>query len=199
MAGRYYLIYDNKDNQQLDVKKTEINIKGNSLKLLEAKYLSYQEILEINANYKKTHEIDKKKVMIHRLCNLVSKIAFPFSCIGYIILLSSGFLSDNGQMQYYMSLFMALFSLSISVIFTDCFQKMYIEKICFIELRTKIKLDEATQKLLKLVLAVLLAFLLWIIMVYKPKDLNIPLVTKDNIGSILTWFSIIIFAIDKTK
>ncbi|MBE7728071.1 MAG: hypothetical protein E7244_27890 [Enterocloster citroniae] len=198
MAGKYYLIYDNKDEQQLDVKKTEINIKGSSLKILEAKYLSSQDILTINDHYNKTNKLHKKAIK-HRIYNTVSKIAFPLSCSGYIIMMSSGFLNENIQLQYFISLFMVLFSLGTSIIFSDCFNKKYIEAISSIEIRTKIKLDEATKKLLKLVLVVLFAALLWFIMMLKPNNLNIPLVTKDNIGNILTWFSIIIFAVDKTN
>lgn len=197
MAGKYYLIYDKKDEQQLDVKKTEISIKGSSLKILEAKYLSNEEILNINEHYKNTNLLHKKAIK-HRIYNVVSKIAFPLSCFGYIIMMSSGFLSENTELQYVISLFMALFSLGTSIIFSDCFDKKYIEAISFIEIRIKIRLDEATQKLLKLVLIVLFAAFLWFAMMFKPNDWNVPFVTKDNLGNILTWFSIIIFAVDKS-
>lgn len=198
MAGKYYLIYDNKDEQQLEVNKTEINIKGSSLKILEAKYLSNQEIVAINDHYNKTNILQKKDIK-HRIYNIVSKIAFPISCFGYIIMMSLGFLDENIQFQYFISLFMALFSLGTSIVFSDYFDKKYIELISYIELHIKIKLDEATKKLLKLVLVVFFAASLWSIMIFKPNNLNIPLVTKDNIGNILTWFSIIIFAVDKSN
>lgn len=147
---------------------------------------------------KNNHE-NKRKAIVHKIYSIISKVAFPICCIGYIIIMSTGFLDNNLLRQYYMSLFMALLSLGIAIVFSDLFDKYYNKAASFIEKCLKGRLDNEIHKLLKLFISIVFAFVLWLIMVKKPKDLNIPIITKENIGNIMTWLSIIIFSIDKSS
>lgn len=134
----------------------------------------------------------KNQRLLYIVSRFLQKWAFPFICIVYSLFLSTSFIDNNGEVRFIMSLFMALLSLSISIVFSG-FSEKYIENIMS---RIPIKNLLTIMGLCQFFFAVGLTYILWNLLISNMKVYN-HILNKGTIGDILTWLSILIFFIDK--
>lgn len=118
---------------------------------------------------------------------LIEKIIFPLTCLSYIILMLVGVVNPNHPL----SLFMALFSLFLAMCYSDFVSKKLIKLL-------HLKIKKSDYKIWLLLYTVLFTLITFVICLYIRNKYNIPFINDGNVGNLLTWFSIIIFACDKT-
>ena len=147
---------------------------------------------------KAENSVKKNRKGESKTTDIIVTAAFPFVCVGYILIMATGFLDENKLYQDYMSLFMALFSLAISIFFSDFFSKRHDRFTELIQMKLGMTRNKKIYNLSKFLLSALFSFVLWYTMIKKPDYLDIPLVTRENVGNILTWLSIVIFSIDRS-
>lgn len=130
--------------------------------------------------------------MLFFVSETLTKWAFPISCLIYACLLATSFFSNNQIIRFNISLFMSLFSLSISIFFSGFNEKILNKIIIQISI---IKLTKIS-KLIQFFFVAILAYLIWLFLISNP-EIYKYIIDKGTIGDILTWLSIIVFFIDK--
>lgn len=130
--------------------------------------------------------------MLFYVSDFLTRWAFPISCLVYALLLATSFINTNQIFRFNISLFMGLFSLSISILFSGLNEKILNKIIIQIPIN---KLTEIA-KLIQFFFVAILAFLIWYFLI-SSEEIYKYILDKGTIGDILTWLSILVFFIDK--
>lgn len=140
-----------------------------------------------------TNELDQKEINVQiepeKKLNPIDNLLYLLMCLAYLILLSTGIINPTHPI----SIFMAFFSLNISICYTDSAAKRLLKII-------PLKIDFSSQRIWLWLYVVILAIILTAICLFiQERPCDIPYVTKENIGNIITWVSIVFFVYDKVK
>jgi hypothetical protein len=123
----------------------------------------------------------------YNFTQLIEKIIFPLMCFAYIVLMFVGVINPSHPL----ALFMGLFSFFLAICYSDYCSKKLIEAL---KLKIK-KSDYKTWLWAYTVIFTLISFVISLLVRYK---CDIPFISDENVSNLLTWFSIIVFAYDKS-